>query len=155
MSHARTQIRNQVATYLTGLTTTGSRVFDSRPTGRPLQTSELPALLIYTEGEDDQPETMGGPAGQLTRALRVKVEAVVRANTAFDDTIDTIIAEVETALNASTTVFSVNGLARGGIRLAAVDDPEFDGSGDKVVGRVIMNWIATYRTVANAPQTAI
>ena len=156
MSHVRTQIRNQLVTYLTGLSTTGSNVFKSRPQARPLQSSELPGLVIYTEGEDDAPQTMGGPSSmQLERHLRVKIEAIVRVNSAFDDTLDTIINEVETALNASVTTFSVNNLARLGIRLTSIDDPEFDGQGDKVVGRVAMTWTAIYRTVASTPGTAI
>lgn len=154
-THVRQQIRDYLVTALTGLTTTGSRVFKSRPLHRQLQTSELPALLIYTDGEDVSADTMGGPLGQIERTLRVRIEAVVRGTSAFDDNIDLIIKEVEIALNASNTVFTLNNLSRRGIVLQAVEDPEFDGEGDKVVGRVAMTWVAIYRTVANAPATAI
>ena len=46
MSHARQKIRDAVVTLVTGLTTTGSRVFDTRLYN--LEPSEdLPGLVIY------------------------------------------------------------------------------------------------------------
>ena len=55
-NHVRQQIRERVGTVLTGLTTTASRVFESRVYA--LQDSELPALLIYTKTEDSEPLVM-------------------------------------------------------------------------------------------------
>ena len=43
-NHVRQQIREKFGTTLTGLTTTGSRVYESRV--YPLET--VPALVIYT-----------------------------------------------------------------------------------------------------------
>ena len=48
-NHVRQQVREAVSTLLTGLTTTESRVYQSRIT--PLQANELPALLVATNGE--------------------------------------------------------------------------------------------------------
>lgn len=155
MSHVRQQIREQVAAYLTGLATTGSNVFQSRPRNRPTLPSQTPALHVYTEGEDDAAATLGGPIGQLDRILRVRVALLAVQDVDFDDLVDTMLAEVETKLNSSTTVFTVNGLAKGGIRLDSIDDPEFEGGAEEVVARVVMNWVASYRTTANDPTTAI
>ena len=57
MSHVRQQIREQVATTVTGLTTTGSNVFQSRV--YPLQDANLPALLVYSINEDSNADVMG------------------------------------------------------------------------------------------------
>ena len=46
-NHVRQQIREEIGTTLTGLTTTGSRVYQSRV--YPLESGGTPALLIYTK----------------------------------------------------------------------------------------------------------
>ena len=43
--HVRQQIRERIATTITGLSTTGSNVFQSRV--YPLDVDSLPALLVY------------------------------------------------------------------------------------------------------------
>ena len=45
-NHLRQQIRERIGTTLTGLSTTGTNVFQSRV--YQLEDSNLPALLIYT-----------------------------------------------------------------------------------------------------------
>ena len=55
MAHVRQQLRERAATTLTGLTTTGSRVYQSRI--YPLGAANLPGLLIYTKSEASEPET--------------------------------------------------------------------------------------------------
>ena len=52
-NHVRQQIRERIGTTLTGLTTTGSNVFESRV--YPLEDSKLPALIIYTKSEESMP----------------------------------------------------------------------------------------------------
>jgi hypothetical protein len=154
-NHVRQQIREYVAgTVLAGLTTTGSNVFQSRPDSQPLPSASLPALLVYTEGEDDTAETIGFPP-RMTRDMRLRIAAVVEQNADFDDKIDTIIKEVETAINANRTAFTANNLARGGIFLDAIDDPEFTGAGRTTVGVVAMRWIARYMTTSDAPTVSL
>ena len=57
MSHVRQQIRERVATTLTGLTTTGSRVYQSRV--YPLGPNNLPGLLVFTSSESSEVDVMG------------------------------------------------------------------------------------------------
>ena len=57
MSHVRQQIRERVGTTLGSLTTTSSRVYQSRV--YPLASNNLPGLLIYTKSEESEPATMG------------------------------------------------------------------------------------------------
>ena len=54
MPHIRKQIRDAIATAVTGLTTTGSRVHKSRV--NDLAASELPLLAIYTTSEQTNEE---------------------------------------------------------------------------------------------------
>ena len=52
-NHLRQQIRERIGTTLTGLSTTGSNVFQSRV--YPLEDTNLPALVIYTKSEESIP----------------------------------------------------------------------------------------------------
>ena len=102
-NHVRQQIRERIGTTLTGLTTTGSNVFQSRV--YPLEDSNLPALLIYTKVEESMPIDIGA-ARTMERNLTVNIEGYVKANSNFDDTIDTICKEVETAMASDVTAVS-------------------------------------------------
>ena len=96
-NHIRQQIRERVGTTLTGLTTTGSNVFQSRVYN--LQDAKLPAIIIYTRSADSELLEMGSTR-TLQRNLSLVVEAYVKANSNYDDTIDTIAKEVEAAMGA-------------------------------------------------------
>lgn len=150
-NHVRQQIREAVATTLTGLATTSTRVFQSRI--RPLIDAELPALRVYTAQEQvNNAVTIGFPNRQ-ERTLTVRVEAVVKAVTNFDDTVDTIIKECEAAINASTSAYTAGGLARGGITLDAIE-VDLDDSVEKPVAIARMDFQALYFTQSNAPDVA-
>ena len=56
-NHIRQQIRERIATNLTGLTTTGTRVYQSRV--YPLEDNNLPGLIIYTVSEESEPAVIG------------------------------------------------------------------------------------------------
>ena len=72
MSHARQQIRDQFITDLTGLTTTGTNVSNSRET--PQEKDKLPGLNIKTGDEESEDfETGGQPNRLLRRTLPVLV----------------------------------------------------------------------------------
>lgn len=103
--HLHKQIRSALVTKLTGLTTTGSRVWANRL--QPLQDANLPALRIYADEERAELLTVHSPA-MLARELTVVVEACAKATTALDDTLDQIAKEVETALAAGLTFGAVN-----------------------------------------------
>lgn len=96
--HKRQAIRDAFVSAVTGLTTTGNNVFVSRV--YPLDTGTLPALVIYTKRESSAPETIGLPR-TFVRELTISCEAYVRANTGYDNLLDTISAEVESALYAA------------------------------------------------------
>ena len=134
--HKRKQIRDQVETVLTGLTTTGANVFASRV--YPLQASQLPGLLIYTEEEESEP----GGSGAINRMLSLAIEGHVKAvGGVIDDTLDTIAEEVEAAIDEDR---SLNGLAV--YAYIASTEIEFDAESEKPVGIIIMKFMINYRT---------
>ena len=115
MSHVRQQIRDQLKTTLTGLTTTGARVYE-----------EL--------GEES--------ANKQFRLLNVMVEVRAKAADNLENTLDTIGAEVEDAIFASgdTTLsgtckdFDYEGL-----------DIELSGEAEQPFGLMTMRFLAIYR----------
>ena len=147
MSHVRQQIREQIGTILTGLATTGSNVYQSRVYA--LNESSLPALLIYSKSEVSTIDSIGVNLG-IERQLNITIEAYVKANSNFDDTVDTICAEVELAMGNNRTL---NGTAR--FNFLEATDISFDGDGENPVGVATLNYVVEYRTAQNAPETSI
>lgn len=147
MSHVRQQLRERAATTLTGLSTTGSKVYQSRV--YPLGAANLPGLLIYTKSEDSEIVTMSG-ARTLLRNLSLVIEGYVKAVSNYDDTVDTIAKEVETAMGNDVTL---NGLAKNSYLEST--EIEYDGEGEKPVAVVSLTYTVEYMTKENAPQTAV
>jgi hypothetical protein len=143
MPHARELIRDAVVTACTGLATTGARVYRSRV--YPLSQALLPALLVFVTSEEAEPETMGLPQ-QIIRMARVVVEGYARASADYDETLDDIAAEVETAIGADPTL-------GGRARLAQIESTEieFAGDGDQPVGVIRMTFRVEYRTAESNP----
>ena len=124
-NHLRRQIRERCATTLTGLSTTGTRVFQSRI--YPMETAGLPGLCIFTQSEDVIIDTMGSPR-TVSRVLDLIVEGhPTRFN--LDDTLDQIGKEVETALAGD---IGLNSLAMDSY-LSAVEI-NYSGDGEKQTG---------------------
>ena len=146
MAHLRQSIRERIATDVTGLTTTGSNVFQSRV--YPIEDSKLPCLLVYTTSEDSEVTEMASPR-PMTRTLNVVVQGVVGATTP-DDTLDLISKEVEVALAGDVTI---NSLANNSFLSST--EIEFNAEGAKPIGTVILNYIVEYRNLDNNPESAI
>ena len=136
MAHKRQLIRERVATTLTGLTTTGSNVFQSRV--YPIENTKLPCLLIYTREETSEPLTTNPPRA-IEKILSLVVEAYVKANANYDDTIDTITEEVEEALYGDRLI---NNLALDSFLVNT--DISYNGEGDNPLGIVVMTFQITY-----------
>jgi hypothetical protein len=146
MSHVRQQIRDDIVTTLTGLTTTGSNVFRSRIF--PLEQTNLPALVIYSKSETSEYDTIGLPRS-VNRVLDVAVEAYVKGVSNYDNTLDTIAVEVEEAIAADVTL---GGLAKDAQITAFEADFAGDGEQPVAVGRFTIT--VEYRTVENDVETA-
>ena len=146
MTHVRQQIRDDIVTTLTGLTTTGSNIFRSRIF--PLEETNLPALCIYTKSETSEYDTIGLPRS-VNRILDVAVEAYVKGVSNYDNTLDTIAVEMEEAIAADITL---GGLAKDAQITAFEADFAGDGEQPVAVGRFTVT--VEYRTVENDVETA-
>jgi len=96
MAHQRKTIRDRVITVLTGLTTTGSNVFNSRV--YPNEEAKLPLLNVFTISEAVELDSVKS----TLRNLELVVEGFASANSNIENTLDTIATEVEEALGADT-----------------------------------------------------
>lgn len=93
MAHAKQQIRAAVVTLVTGLATTGTRVHSTR-----VYTHEsVPSLNVLASAEEADPVAQDGTQARM---LEIVVEARALKVSGVDDQLDTIQAEVETALHA-------------------------------------------------------
>ena len=146
MAHLRQSIRERVATDVTGLTTTGSNVFQTR--FYPVESTSLPCLLVYTTSEESEVTEMASPR-PMTRTLNVVVQGVVSA-TQPDDTLDLISKEVEIALAGDV---SINSLASNSFLSST--EIEINADGAKPVGTVMLNYVVEYRNLDNNPESAI
>ena len=149
MTHARQSIREAAATLLTGLTTTGSRVHQSRLPYATLGDGELPALLVITEDEQIADRTTDSPA-RMWREIDLVISGLAKPSANLDDTLDTIAAEVETALGESLTV-STKKLS---VMLQDLK-VSIDTSLERDVGRIDLRFRVAYFTAAGAPGTLI
>lgn len=143
MPHARQAIREAVATAVTGLATTGSRVFQSRMRAQ----DALPCLLVTTDGESITEEI----SGVQQRELEIRITGVAKAAANVDDTLDTIASEVETAVQAAGTLGALVSIPP---TLTAIST-DFDDSLEQPVGEIALTFRSTYFTNAGAPGTTL
>lgn len=141
MAHVRKLIRDDIETTLTGLSTTGSNVYQTRV--YPIAENRLPGLAIYTSSEATEYATINPPRTQI-RTLTVSVDVYAKAVTAYDDALDAICVEIEEALYTDRT--------RGGnakdTRITAFDS-DFSGDGDQPVARATLTVEVDYVTLEN------
>jgi hypothetical protein len=89
-------------------------------------------------------------ARTLLRNLSLVIEGYVKAVSNYDDTVDTIAKEVETAMGNDVTL---NSLAKNSYLEST--EIEYDGEGDKPLAVVQLTYRVEYMTKENAPQTAV
>jgi hypothetical protein len=146
-AHLRKQIREAIATAVTGLTTTGARVFQSRV--YPLEETDFPALRIYTPSEQSRRETIHAPA-LMSRTLLLRVEGVCRATADVDDTLDLIAKEVEIALAMPCAALA--GIAS--FLTLVATDIQIDSEGQQPTGAIALTYEVLYHSFENAPDVA-
>lgn len=151
MSHARTQIRNAAVTALTGLTTTGARVYKGRV--RPLGAAHDPALLVYARVT--RSETDSRPPRKFMHTLQLFVEGrVSKAGAAaaadLEDALDQVELEVTAAIAASG---NLSGLVQDIMPVASTLTTE--APGERHEGEVRIEFEVLYRTAEAAPDVII
>lgn len=145
MTHARKQIRDALVTRVTGLATTGARVYAHRY--HEFNDDELPGLRVYADGEEKLGEYMGGRQQRRTTFV---VEACAKVLATLEDTLDQIALEVEAAIGAENTL---GGLCKGGMAYEGISGFEVQADGEKPVGVWPLRFTADYDTDAATPQT--
>jgi len=145
MAHVREQIRTAAVASLTGLTTTGSRVYDSR--NFPLDKSELPGLCVYTLSEAAEVATNDG---LVQREVQLVIEGYAEAAADIDGTLDDIAAEVEAAIENSAGIAAlVKHLTLTGTEV------EYSDGGNKPIGAIQITYNVLYMTAKGAPTVAV
>lgn len=148
--HLRTQIRDAVVTRVTSLSTTGARVYAGRSETRPLQPSELPGLLIYTNETESEDVAGTRLSRRLVHLCDVVIEGYAKGTGDVDKTLDTIEKEVRAALEAAPTL---GGLCKDLIctNTSKEDDPE----AEQPCWRIRMTWRCEYHTREGIPDAAL
>jgi hypothetical protein len=149
MIHVRTQIRTAAAATLTGLATTGEKVFKSRM--RPSEDDELPCLLVYCDDEPNIARQTAGKTPRLSRELLLVVKGLAKNGAGLDDELDAICLEVEKAISTNLTL---GGLVRDGVWLTSINTT-INEEMETTCGEIIMTFSATYSTNSNTPETAL
>lgn len=146
MSHVRNQIRNRIATLVTGLPVTGANVYKMRRYA--LDDSKLPAICVYTTDESSSLITVG--TRTLRRVINVMVEVLAKGSSVtISDTIDNICISVEEAIAAD---FSLNGLAKSTILTSTETDVNTEG--ENGIGSARLVYAVEYVTSIDDVETA-
>jgi hypothetical protein len=144
-AHVAEQIIVAIKSALTGLTTSGARVYDSRV--YELQDNELPGLTIDLGNESAEQANV---QGDLERTLELVVAANVKQADGYRTTLNLMRSEVETALaNAAALAALCQDVA------LTATEMEASGEGEKPVARAIMRFAVTYTTERGAPDTPV
>ena len=136
-NHLRRQIRERVATMLTGLSTTGSNVFQSHV--YPLENADLPALCIYTQDEEIEVGAMGDPR-VCHSTMTLIVDGYAQTSSNLDDQLDQIGKEVQVAMAGD---IDINNLVKDSY-LSSVDI-SYSGEGTSPIGIIRHNYSVLYR----------
>lgn len=146
MSHARKQIRDAVEVILTGLPSTGTRVYPGR--AAPLvQDQGPPALAFYT-----YPDEIDRDESELDCVVmhRLTLEVQGYKSGGSDDDLDQIAVEVEGALFADPTL---GGLAQW--VYLGTQDVGRDESGARLEGVIVMQFEIGYQTQEGEPENIL
>ena len=146
-NHIRQQLRERAGTVLTGLTTTGSNVFETRI--YPLENTNLPALVIYTKNETSEPIVISTNR-LMSRELELIVEVYVKQTSNFDDQVDKMCKEVEVAISADTTL---NGLAKDCFLQST--EIEYNTEGEQPLSYAVLTFLTNYYVQETAPDVAV
>lgn len=148
-THLREQFLTRLSgTTLTNLSTTSTRVYVARTT--PLAVDASASLLIDLGGEQIRPaEILHGRSRVIERELELIVRGMVKSVSGYLTTLNAIALEVETAIAGDQ---SLGGLCKS-VQPTAIDEPQFEGAGEKTVAILTMHFSINYLTALNAPQT--
>jgi len=116
-----------------------------------MESSGVPGLCIYTvtETTSDVSQEIGGASRLISRSLTVRVEGYAQETANLDDKLDTISAEVETAVaNSSDIDALITDLSLASTEIA------YTGEADQLIGVVTLEYAVIYTSAFNDPEIA-
>jgi len=150
MSHARQQIREAVVAAVTGLTTTGSNVYESRIFN--LDPANTPALNVVTTSEevDEEMSSRSSSGFLLVRELGVEISAFVMASSDSDDLVDTVCAEVEAAIAGNAALQAL-------VQEITLRSTEIEllAEGERPIAKAAITFEAIYTTLENDAEVIV
>lgn len=142
MPIVRKQIRDALTTALTGLATTGARVFPSRH--YVLTESDLPALRIYTD--DEGIEMLSKGVNRLREhTLNLVVECCGKVSTDLDDLLDQMAGEVLQRIDVNQSPAGAKYVEPKGVEI------DMESEADKEIGVARLSFEVAYITAQGAP----
>ena len=146
--HVLAQVRAAAVAVLTGLPTTGARVYTQE--GYAWRDDQVPGLVVTSAG-DPVAESLDWPS-DLRWDITLQVTAFARGTGALADLMDTIAGEVQAALCALATV----GGQPVSVIPVTIAVPEFSVDGDQPVARRLITFdVRSLYTAADDPGTLI
>jgi len=151
MAHVRKQLRDAVALAVTGLTSTGTRVYESRSLPLSALATELPALCVFAR-QDVPDYDLGSMGTTVLRVLEMHVQGYYRGadGPAIEEGLDAIAEQVETAVFANSALLALAHRVKLGPQVL-----EVDAEGDQTLGMIDMVFEILYRTAEGVPGTAV
>lgn len=132
-----------MATLLTGLASTGSRVYPGRR--QPIKGADLPCWCVYTDEEQSDHGSMGGILErQVVFILRGVTKSVDQD---VDDDLDVLALEAETAIGADPRL---GGLAVDCVLIGS-EPVRPDEEGAAPHGGIMLRYRVTYETTRSNP----
>ena len=148
MSHKRQIIRDAIINQLKDKTDAGSNVYGNR--AKPLFDQSIPAILVYSKQEnilEDQYNIDG--YAPLKRDLEIAIEAVIIASDEFDQKLDDIASQIESALDG----FEIETRKADLIKLKSTEI-DYSIEGSKIYGAVRLTYSVIYRTEVKQPDNS-
>jgi hypothetical protein len=148
-NHLRRQIRERIVTDVTGLSTTGSNVFESRV--YPIEESKLPCILVYDADEELTIDSSGSPR-EIASDLTVTIEGYAQGGSGKTvmRTLNAIQKEIQIALSGD---IRVNNLARDSYLVSA--DASMNAEATKPTGTVRLSYLVIYQFKEDRPDVAV
>lgn len=148
MAHPRKLLRQAVAALLAGASTAAAaRVYATRVA--PVRKDQLPAIAVYTEDEEVDPDTFQTAPRELKRDVDLVIEGYVAHSAAVpvDDAMDNLAEQIEAAMDGDRWL---DGTAGESV-LARTETGIADPNSDPLIGVVRLTYTVTYRTSPTAP----
>ena len=148
MSHKRQIIRDAIINQLKDQTDAGSNIYGNR--AKPLFDQSIPAILVYSKQEnilEDQYNIDG--YAPLKRDLEIAIEAVIIASDEFDQKLDDIASQIESALDG----FEIETRKADLIKLKSTEI-DYSIEGSKIYGAVRLTYSVIYRTEVKQPDNS-